>query len=259
MGGRGATSGGWTGGAGGVANIISTTDLISERERKQVEVDETLQAFQDVYDKYGYQVEQIQIATMGASDAGVMAYYDGSNIAINQTYFNKANMDSAYDACVKSGYHPPQGNKTALQAVASHELGHALTDEVSAKIGRDGATAILNEATKNAGYKKASTMAGAISGYAKTSPKECIAEAFSDVYCNGNNAHKESIAIVNVIDKYLKKQEANIMANKKVKYVEPKGYFPEEIRKKYGIGEYAKTTPKEKDTKNSTKPLKGKK
>ena len=47
------------------------------------------------------------------------------------------------------------------------------------------------------------------------------------------------------------------MASKKVKYKEPSNYFPEEIRKKYGLGEYApKTeTPKKdkKDTKDTNK------
>ena len=40
--------------------------------------------------------------------------------------------------------------------------------------------------------------------------------------------------------------------NKKVKYSEPKGYFPKEVKKKYGIGEYA---PKD-STKKSVKKVK---
>ena len=44
---------------------------------------------------------------------------------------------------------------------------------------------------------------------------------------------------------------------KKVKYSEPAEYFPKEIRKKYGLGEYAeKETPKKevkKETKKTTK------
>ena len=42
------------------------------------------------------------------------------------------------------------------------------------------------------------------------------------------------------------------MATKKAKYVEPADYFPKEIRKKYGLGEYAKETPK-KDEKKAEK------
>lgn len=43
------------------------------------------------------------------------------------------------------------------------------------------------------------------------------------------------------------------MATKKVKYVEPAGYIPKELRKKYKLGEYAE--PKA-DTKKTTKDTK---
>lgn len=33
---------------------------------------------------------------------------------------------------------------------------------------------------------------------------------------------------------------------KKVKYTEPTGYFPQSIRKEFGLGEYAKEAPKKK-------------
>lgn len=213
MGGRGASSGGsgWTGGNSNLnpADIVSTTSLISEREGKQQEVDETLQTFKDVYDEYGYIIgNDIELATLKGEGASTLAYYDGSNIAINQSYFNKAKMESVYADCVKSGFHPSQGNKTALQAVASHELGHALTDAVGGKMGAikgDTANAILKEAKKQGKFKGTlADMAGKISGYAKYNPREAIAEAFSDVYCNGSKAHKESQAIVNVMNKYLK-------------------------------------------------------
>lgn len=213
FGGRGASSGGngFTGGGSGLnpANIVSTTSLISERERQQTEVDETMQVFKDINDEYGYVIDDVQLATLkGADGATTMAYYDGSNIAINKTYFDKAKMENSYADCVKSGFHPSQGNKTALQAVTSHELGHALTDAVGAKMGAvkgDTATAILKEAKASIGHKgNLGSMAGKISGYAKYNAREAIAEAFADVYCNGKKAHKESQAIVNVMDKYLK-------------------------------------------------------
>lgn len=212
MGGRGASSGGsgWTGGNSNLnpEDIVSTTSLVSAREGKQEEVDETLQAFKDVADEYGYIIDDIQIATLKGEGASTMAYYDGSNIAVNKTYFNKAKMESAYADCVTGGFHPSQGNKTALQAVASHELGHALTDAVGAKMGvikGDTANAILKEAKKQGKFKgTVADMAGKISGYAKFNPRECIAEAFADVYCNGKKATKESQSIVNVMNKYLK-------------------------------------------------------
>ena len=213
MGGRGSSSGGegWAGGGGGgIITVLDTTSLISAREGKQLEVDETLQTFKDMYDQYGYAVNDLQLATLGAQDAGTMAYYDGSNIAFNQAYFNKQMMEGAYANDVKKGFHPSQGNKTALQAVASHEIGHALTDKAIAKMGssfgkQDGAEAILKEARKQSGYTgKLANMASKISGYAKTSARECIAEAVADVYCNGKSATKESQSIVSILNKYLK-------------------------------------------------------
>ena len=38
------------------------------------------------------------------------------------------------------------------------------------------------------------------------------------------------------------------MATKKVKYIEPEGYIPKELRKKYGLGEYAETKTDTKKT-----------
>lgn len=216
MGGRGASSGGqgWTGGGSSLtsADIISTTSLISEREGKQQEVDEVLQTFKDINDEYGYIINDIEVATLGANGSETMGYYDGKNIAINDLYFNKGVMEYVYADCVKAGHHPPMGNKTALQAVASHELGHALTDATITKMGgkygrQSGAIAILQEAQRRLGNKgDLADMAGKISGYAKTKPREAIAEAFADVYCNGKKATKESQAIVNVMNKYLKNQ-----------------------------------------------------
>lgn len=43
------------------------------------------------------------------------------------------------------------------------------------------------------------------------------------------------------------------MATKKVKYVEPAEYIPKEIRKKYGLGEYANDTPKKDEKKAPVK------
>ena len=216
MGGRGArSSGGGSGrGRGGGLNpndIVSTTSLVSAREEKQKEVDETLQTFREVYDEYGYVIDDIQIATLKGSGASTIAYYDGANVAMNKSFFDKTRIENAYDDCVKAGFHPSKGNKTALQAVASHELGHALTDKVADKMGIKGvgkidqaSTRIVNEARKQTGHRGVVQMASKISGYATHSNAEAIAEAFSDVYCNGNKAHKESQAIVNVMNSYLK-------------------------------------------------------
>ena len=212
FGGRGARSGG--SGRGGDAgldagDIVSTASFMSERGR--YDADDALQAFKDVSDEYGYIVEDIRIAELSGNGATVMAYYDGANVAFNKTYLNGAAMTKAYDACVDSGFHPSRGNKTALQAVAAHELGHGLTDAVATKMGITGArkidtaaTRIVQEARKSTKHRGVVQMASKISKYATYSNTEAVAEAFSDVYCNGKKARAESRAIVDVVNRYLK-------------------------------------------------------
>lgn len=213
FGGRGASSGGGGGGTGGVSSsdILNTRSLISERESQQALVDETLAVFDEVYNEYGTQVEDIHLATMKPG-AGALAYYDSDdNIAINEKYFNSKTMGQAYADSVASGFHPSNGNKTALQAVVAHELGHKLTEQVGAKLGKPGfahidatSRSIVSKASKAAGYKDVKSFRAKISGYAKSSNAEAIAEAFSDVFCNGKKARKESQSIMTVIKSYLK-------------------------------------------------------
>lgn len=212
MGGRGARGSSGRGGGGEGLNpsdIKSTASYMSERGRYSA--DDLLQSFKDVQEEYGYVVEDIQIAELTGKGQSVLAYYDGSNIAFNQSYLKSGVMDKAYDACVDSGFHPGRGNKTALQAVAAHELGHGLTDAVAAKMGMTGvgkidraATAIVSEARKSTSHRGVVQMASKISKYATYSNAEAVAEAFADVYCNGKKARSESRAIMTVVNKYLK-------------------------------------------------------
>lgn len=195
------------GGGGGNINIVSTTSLISAREEQPQLVDQTLGTFKDFHDQYGTVIGDIELATIGGNGASTMAYYDGENIAVNKSYFNKG-IEDAYRASVESGFHPSNGNKTALQAVVAHEIGHQLTDAVGAKIGLSSldasANRIVNEARKNTSHRGVVQMASKISTYATHSNAEAIAEAVADVYCNGRKAKSESHAIVNVMNKYLK-------------------------------------------------------
>lgn len=213
FGGRGASSGGREGGGGGIGmdDVLSTRELVSEREAQQEMVDETLGVFRDVYNDYGAQVEEIQLAEL-KPHVNAIAYWDGSNIAFNEKYFNREKLEKSYADCVKTGFHPSTGKKTALEAVAAHELGHKLTADAGIKIGGkngtltiDGAAALIcNEARKQTKHRGVVQMERKISRYATHSNSEAIAEAFSDVYCNGKKAQKESIAIVGVLNKYLK-------------------------------------------------------
>ena len=204
FGGRGSSSESWGGGGGGDPGIISTSSLISERERKQREVDEVLSVFNDVYDEYGTVVDDVQIASM--KDNGVLAYYDsGNNLAVNTTYFDSNKMSAAYADTVKSGFHPSNGNKTAMEAVVAHEVGHALTAKAAGGYGNldSFAESVVSTAAKSKNYRSSASFAKTISGYAKTSAAEAVAEAFSDVYCNGNKAKSASKAIVDTLKGYI--------------------------------------------------------
>ena len=209
MGGRGASSSGRYGGGGGLspADILSTNSFVSERHNYDISND-VLDVFKNVNEEYGYVIGDILVAKIKSKKNHTMAYYDGTNIGFNEAYASTKVLNKAYADCVKSGFHPSNGNKSPAEAVASHELGHALTDAVGKKMGGldiDRASdRIVKEAKKQTGHRGVVQMAKKISTYATHSNAEAIAEAFSDVYCNGKKAHKESKAIVNVINSYLK-------------------------------------------------------
>ena len=208
MGGRGAISSGRYGGGGlSPSDILSTNSFVSERHNYDISND-VLDVFKNVNEEYGYVIGDILVAKIKNKSNHTMAYYDGTNIGFNEAYASTKVLNKAYANCVKSGFHPSNGNKSPAEAVASHELGHALTDAVGKKMGGldiDRASdRIVKEAKKQTAHRGVVQMAKKISTYATHSNAEAIAEAFSDVYCNGKKAHKESQAIVNVINSYLK-------------------------------------------------------
>ena len=97
-----------------------------------------------------------------------------------------------------------------MEAVAAHEFGHVLTERVAQRMGITGlnsinaaATRIVNEARPKTSHRGVVQMASKISVYATHSNAEAIAEAVSDVYCNGSRARAESRAIVDVVRSYL--------------------------------------------------------
>ena len=99
---KGSRGGKRSSGGGGVnpADIKSTRELVTQRGAMQTEVDEVLTAFSNVYDEYGYVVNEIQLATIGGKSKNTMAYYDGSNIAFNESYFSKAKIEKSYDEVI---------------------------------------------------------------------------------------------------------------------------------------------------------------
>lgn len=209
MGGRGARSGGGRRGGGGglrAGDILSTTSLVSERQKYDISND-ILGSVSDVYDEYGLQLDDMHIAELKAG-VNAIAYYDGANIGWNEKYMSEKTLNKSYADCVAEGFHPSNGNRTPAEAVAYHELGHALTDAVGRKMNvydiDASATRIVTEARKQTSHRGVVQMASKISGYATESNAEAIAEAFADWKCNGSKAKAESKAIVNVIDSYLK-------------------------------------------------------
>lgn len=155
-------------------------------------------------------VNTINAAELGGKDRDeTLGFYSpgDKSVSLNTNYTDIDKMNSVYDASVSSGYHPSRGNLTGTEAVALHELGHALNDHVAQKMGLPdlhvAAQRIVDNAIKATGgimaHKK---WAGSISGYAKSSDAETIAEAVADYYCNGENAHRYSKAIMDELRKY---------------------------------------------------------
>lgn len=215
MGGRGSSSGGGgnlLGRQGQTGKVSNVRDMISERSKRQTETDDVLSVARRMTGLFGADnaINQFQIAKVGG---GTMAYYDaGGNIALNEKYMDAAGMDSAYDAAVKSGFHPSRGNKSGIQAVASHEYGHALTDAVATKMGLGGfngieeaSRRIVERARQKTSHRTNMSFAKKISGYAQYNFAECVAEAVSDWYCNGSKANKESRAIMAVLNHELRR------------------------------------------------------
>ena len=193
-------------------DIVSTSDMLSNKAKFPTEANDVMNVAQELEDMYGDSgvIFQFQTAELkGQSKNTVMAYYDGSNIAINENFMDTQKMTAAYDNCVQSGYHPGRGNRSAMEATAAHEFGHALSDAAAKKMGLSNldqaSTKIVQEARKQTNHRGVNQMTSRISGYAKQSHAEAVAEAFADVFCNGGNAKAESQAIVNVMNKYLGK------------------------------------------------------
>lgn len=208
MGGRGASAGGIGGGGG--FGIQGTRSLISEREGRREEVDQTLTVLRDVANQYGVTVNTV-VAELDRNGRNVMAYYaSDQNLGVNKDFFDTQKMTTAYDRSVQMGFHPERGSKTAMEATIAHEMGHRLTDVAGQKAGMGTwaidrvSSNVVRSAAKQLGYNNAKSLSEKISGYAKENFAETVAEAFADVYCNGQNAKRESHAVVNELNKYYK-------------------------------------------------------
>lgn len=205
-GGRGGRRGGNLTGGVNPKDIKGTTNLLIDTDLDEVTRGEVTRTLKDFQDKYGLEYNNTRIANMKPG-TGVLAYYDGEGIAINNEYLNSDTMNAVYKKSVESGFHPSNGSKTGMEAVVSHELGHAVNGIIADRMGISldaSADRIVNEAMKNTKHKSVSTFQSKISGYAKQSYAETVAEAMADCYCNGKKARSESKAIQKVVDKYMK-------------------------------------------------------
>lgn len=192
------------------SDILKSQSMISVSGKYNKQAQEVISVARDLYDEYGEigEIKDLRVVTLSEKQQSVLGFWDGSdNISININMFSGA-LDEAYDKSAASGHNVSRGNKSAVQAVTAHEMGHALTSRIGSKIGVNDmntiSTKIVKEAAKETGHKGVVKMAGKISKYATASNAEALAEAFCDVYCNGNSAKRESKAIVKTMNKYLK-------------------------------------------------------
>lgn len=201
--GRGGSFSSGTRGHGGGVDVQGERSLVSLRnEGYREEADQALGVFRDIERQYGVVVEDTKVVKLSANDANTIAYYNYANeVNVNENFFNAERMDRAYDRNVEMGFHPSRGNKTGLEAVVAHEMGHRLNGEIAQRLRGsnlyldDVANEIVKRASRRLG-QKVDDLRSSISGYARQNNAETVAESFADVYCNGNRANRASIAVV---------------------------------------------------------------
>ena len=91
---RGGRRGGITGGVN-PNDIKGTTNLLIDTDLDEITRGEVTRTLKDFQDKYGLEYNNTRIANM-KSGTGVLAYYDGEGIAINNEYLNSDTMNAVY-------------------------------------------------------------------------------------------------------------------------------------------------------------------
>lgn len=207
FGGRGASSGGVGAYGGGMDNksssttVTSSSPLADEISRGGGSFANEIMNTRDAFEaEYGSAVKNMNLSVATFSDRSTLGAYGGNTLYMNKAYVQNRNLTNAMRDT--DGFHPGIGNKTGAEAVAAHEIGHRL-GEVAAQRAKISEREIVARAGKSVKIKT-ENMAGHISKYARTNYGETIAEASADVFCNGRNASKASIAIMDEIKKILK-------------------------------------------------------
>lgn len=215
MGGRGMGGGSGMGSAGGGSvSVASEMDVWSYRHNPNNEpfvdaINEGVAKIQNDFPGVMNDVNFVNAATLNGIDkVTTLGFYSRADksVSLNTNFTDIDKMNKVYDRSTQSGFHPSRGNLSGTEAVAIHEMGHALTGHLAEKAGKD-FDSISKEIVKNA-YKATGGKSGTkswakkISGYASTNNAECIAEAVADWYCNGSKAHSHSKAIMAELKKY---------------------------------------------------------
>lgn len=212
MGSRGASSGRGVGPHGGGmesggnsndAMVLSSHNLTEEIGRGGGAFANEIMNTRDSFEtEYGDAVKNLSLQAATFDDPSVLGAYGGNTLFMNEKYIKNTNLTAAMKSAAESGFHPNIGNKTGAEAVASHEIGHRL-GEVAAQKAKISEQDIVARAAKKTGIKT-ENMAGHISKYARMNYSETIAEAYADVYCNGNKANRVSKAIVKEVKSIMK-------------------------------------------------------
>lgn len=202
--------------------IKNETDVWSERHKKSQEAaaDQILGATRDMNDEYGV-MDNVETVTVADVDKqNVIAFYSNSDnkMVMNRKFTDIPTIEASYENCVKNGFHPPVGKRTAIEAVTAHELGHAIADKINEARRKGGySTSEANSEIVINAFRAAYPSKGnslieltkarkSISGYALTNYHETVAEAVADVYCNGGRARKFSKAVVQELKKTIKNE-----------------------------------------------------
>ena len=216
--GRGGSSlgGGSLGGGGGApASVTETTDIWSYRHNKNNApfvdaINSGLRSMDNDFPGFASGINTVDAVKMsGADNDSTLGFWSPATkqLAMNVNYTDVNKMNNVMDSAKQSGLHPSRGNKTGTEAVALHEAGHALTDKLAADNGFASLHAfsadVVKKAYKQSGMKGGNRgFAGTISKYATKNYAECVAEAVTDWYCNGNKAANASKLIMAEIKKY---------------------------------------------------------
>lgn len=192
-----ATLGGGGSGSGGESVVMPIGEAIANGAGLYAN---DIQNTRDALEReYGSAVKDVKLYV---ADMNALGMSDGKNVYMSRAYSSNKGLTESMKQSAKEGFHPKIGKKSGAEAVTAHEFGHVLSQKATSKAGVS-----EREIVKRAGKKygeKVNYVAGHISRYARYNYSETIAEAFADVYCNGNRANKFSRAIVSEVKSLLK-------------------------------------------------------